>query len=209
MSRFRPVLIGVGAIMALGVIAVATLRSVSSGPEATANIAEAPIPPTPLVPADAAPAIAGPIAPEPPPPWASTVASDATATGEATRATRERQMAELQQSMAIVMDDALARSASSTAHLRKALDALEAMDDPAVGAQINLDALRHNLEISVQIQDVSRRMKAELNQPRSAERDARIDVLRMEFARLQGLLRADVSKTGTSPAMPTPTAQGR
>lgn len=201
MTNPRTLLIGLGATVALGVIAVALLRNVAPSRTDEATPAPRPDQATEAI-ADtqtgAAPTVA---AAEPPPPWASAVpAGEAAQAAEDTAALRrEQHMADLQQSMSAVLDDALARSVSSSEHLRKALDALEAMEDPAVNARINLAALRHNLEISLQMQDVARRLKAEVGLPRSAEGDARIEALRREFAALQTQLRADVSATPGGP----------
>lgn len=215
MTAPRSVLIALGAVVIVGVVAVAALRGVA--PDASAP------PPAPDPTADAAanaaataiaadasaPTPTNSAADDAPPPWAG--GAGATADGSTSAAAvaapdsqRARQMAELQQSMSAVLDDALARSVSSSEHLRKALDALEAMDDPAVKAQINLPALRQNLELSVQMQGVAQQLKAEVGQPPSAERDARIEALRREFAALQARMRTDVAKGGLAAPMTLP-----
>jgi len=200
MTKVRSLLVGVGAVVGVGILAVAILRGFAPETEVSAApAAESVTTPDPAVPPAIAPAVnAGAI--EPPPPWATAPgATPGSATPNATDeadAQRERQLAELQQSMSAVLDDALERSVSSSIHLRKALDTLEAMDDPAVKAHFNLAALRHNFEISVQMQEVARQMKAEVGKPRSAEGDARIEALRAELAELLGQMRDDMSVTG-------------
>jgi hypothetical protein len=203
MMRPRTLLITVAAVVLLGVLAVAALRSVAPPPDAAP--AAAPV-------ADASPeAETTPAAPaavaavEPPPPWASAASGTEALALEAPPASpedarRAAQMAELQQSMAVMLDDALARSAATSQHLRKALDTLEAMDDPAVKAQINLDALRHNLGVSDRMQEVARELQAQINLPRTPERQQRIEALQAEFATLQGQLRSDVARA--RPAAP-------
>ncbi len=199
MTPNRTLLIGIGATVVVGLLAVAALRGVApqpaeerASPAGTAASAAAEAEPAPAAPATGST--------EPPPPWANALPAEQPATppADTAAARREQRMAELQQSMSAVLDDALERSVASGEHLRKALDALEAMDDPQVKAQINLEALRHNLDISVQMQGVARQMQAEIRQPRSAARDARIEELRREFARLQGQVRNDVSRTGAA-----------
>ena len=209
MNAPRSVLIALGAVLILGVVAVAALRGVAPEGDAVATPAAPTSAPTASAdPPALAPAPAAAATDDAPPPWATgvDVADPSTAAAEATAAPdaqRQRQMAELQDSMSAVLDDALERSASTAVHLRKALDTLEAMDDPAVKAKINLEALRHNLEISVRMADVSRRMKAELDQPPSDARDGRIATLREEFARLQAQLRQDVAVDGSGAVAPT------
>jgi len=208
MTYVRSLLVGVGAVVGVGILAIAILRGVAPETEAPATpAAEVVMTPDPAVPPATAPAVNA-AATEPPPPWATVPgampgSAAANATDEA-EARRERQLAELQQSMSAVLDDALERSASTSIHLRKALDTLEAMDDPAVKAHVNLAALRHNFEISVQMQEVARQLKNEVGKPRSAEGDARIEVLRAEFAELLGQMRNDMSVTGAGLPTATP-----
>lgn len=201
MMRSRTVLILVAAVILVGVLAVAALRSVAPAPEATTpNDVAAPDPAAATGIESPAPASAA-AAVEPPPPWASApVDADAQAALAPSisedDARREAQMAELRQTVSVMIDDALTRSTATSQHLRKALDTLEAMDDPAVKAQINLEALRHNLGISDRMQVVARELKSQLDNPPSPQRQQRIEALQRELATLQGQLRTDVARTG-------------
>ncbi len=202
MSRLRPWAFGIAIAIGLGILAVVTLRGVAPRPETLQEPADLPAETAAVSPAAPVPSPA-PAAVEAPPPWASALPE--TAPAETTKAPtlREQQLAVLQQSMSAMLAEAVDRSAASSVHVRKALDTLEAMDDPAIKAQFNLPALRHNLEISLQLQAIAQEMQAEVATPRTPERDARIEALRKEFETLRQQLRTDVVPPGARPPTAT------
>src|SRR5690606_31991028 len=134
---------------------------------AVAPVAEPSAPASPVTAAD-----------EAPPPWARGPAIDVPAaapTAADADPVRARQMHDLQQSMQGVLTAASARSTETSQHLRKALDTLEEMNDPAVTSQIDLKALRDNLEIAIRMQAVARQMQDILTEPAGPERQQRLD----------------------------------
>lgn len=206
--RTRTIAIAVGAVVVLGFLAVAAMRSVVPAPEApadagpTAEPVAAPVEPVAVAPSAAAD--------EAPPPWArgdDALPVDGTAPTTPRDPVRERQMAELRASMGALVDNALERSVESNEHVRKALDTLEAMDDPAVKAQVNLEAVRHNFEINVRMQALLKETRALQAQPASPQRDQRLQAIQNEFDVLRGQLRNDMVPAGAPvPAPPIGTA---
>lgn len=195
--RTRTIAIAAAAVVILGVIAVAALRSLAPTAEAPApTVAPAPPMAAPVDAAAPAPAAPATAAEDAPPPWArgdAALPADGTVPSAPGEALRERQMAELRASMDGLVDNALARSTESNEHVRKALDTLEAMDDPAVKAQVNLDAVRHNFEINVRMQALLTETRALRDQPASPQRDQRLEAIQREFDALRGQIRADMS----------------
>lgn len=207
MSRHRALAIGTVLLVGIGVLAVALLRSVAPPAPDAPRPAEAADAVLPAIPAVPPPAAASAIA-EAPPPWAAGLGADASAqAGSAEPTLRERQLAELQQSMTLMLDDAVQRSQASSAHMRKALDTLEAMDDPAVKAQIDLATLRHNMEISLQMQALAQEMRAAVATPKTPQRDAAIDALQLRFEALRHQLRTNTAPAGAT-APPTAPREG-
>ena len=182
----------------LGVLAVATLRSVAPvAPEPARSDAPANAEPMPL--AEAPATAVERAAAEAPPPWMAGLPADAAAAdGAAAASPREQQLAALQQTMSLMVEDALQRSEANSVHMRKALDVLEAIDDPAVKAQIDLTSLRHNMEISLQMQALAREMQDTLATPKTPQRDAAIDALQVRFEGLRRQLRTEVAPAPAS-----------
>lgn len=211
MTTPRTLLLVVGAVVLIGVVAVWGLRSVAGGDGSTETETGTAAAPPALAPPDhaAVGAAPAPVAPasEAPPPWATGAAADQPAATEAATAAdaeaarRAARMAEVQQSMDALVGDALERSAASTVHVRRALDALDALDDPAVEAQIDLEAVRHNLAIGERMQALVRELRATMAEPRTPERQARIDALQAEIKALQAQVRTDLGP-GAKPPMP-------
>ncbi len=203
MMQRRPVIIAVSVVVGIGLVAVFFLRSIA--PET-----DAPPMPTPAV--DAAEASAPTTAAssagsdESAPPWATSSADALAVEGNesAMAPKRAQQMAQLEQTMGALVNDALSRSVASREHLLKALDTLEEMDDPTVNAQINLDALRHNLEVSSQMQTLVQELQQLVAQPESPERRQRIDALKLQFEALRSQLRTDVTPPGAPLPLPAP-----
>jgi len=216
----RALVIAAIAVAVLGVAAVWVLRQ-------TATPADDPAPPADQV-ADAGPTPGAPQGAEPvpppvaagdaPPPWATGPIDDTANNAGAPApdpqaALRAARMADLQQSMDALVGDALGRSAASTVHLRKAIDALEALDDPAVKANIDIAALRHNLDIAERMHVLVRELRTLTAQPRTPERQARIDALQTQMQMLQAQVRTDVRPPGAPPlgapaATPAPAPPG-
>jgi hypothetical protein len=212
--RPRTLVIGVVAVVLLGLVAVWGLRRsvppADAPPGATAGAEGTPAAPDDAMAPSPSPDATTPVVAEPPPPWAlglgEAPAVDAApaAPASAEEARRAAQMAKLRESMDALVGDALDRSEASTVHVRKALDALEALDDPAVKAQIDLGAVRHNLEVSARMQALLRELRQTMAEPRTPERQQRIDALRAEFQGLQAQIRTDVTPPGAT--LPVPAA---
>lgn len=209
MNNRRAIALSAGVVIVLGVIVVLTLRGFAARdaqPSPTqAQAVEAPVADTSASADTTVPTAAD----EAPPPWARGPAIDVPADAPPaadTNPVRARQMHDLQQSMQGVLAAASARSTETSQHLRKALDTLEEMNDPAVTSQIDLKALRDNLEISIQMQAVARQMQDILAEPAGPERQQRLDANMAELRRLQTSMHADVRAAGSSlPPMSPPT----
>jgi predicted nucleic acid-binding Zn-ribbon protein len=104
-------------------------------------------------------------------------------------------MAALQQSVQGLVGVARQRSVASEAYLRQALATLEQMNDPAITAQINLDAVRQNLETSIRMQALSGQLQQVMSQPAGEQRQQRQEALMAQLRQLQGQLRSDVRAT--------------
>ena len=202
--RTRTIAIAAGAAVVLGFLAVTAMRSVAPAGDAPAAAAPAPEPvATPVEPA--ATGTPSAVAEEAPPPWArgeDALAEGGEAPGIPRDPVRERQMAELRASMGALVDNALERSVESNEHVRKALDTLESMDDPAVKAQVNLEAVRHNFEINVRMQALLKETRALQAQPASPQRDQRLQAIQNEFDVLRGQLRNDMVPAGAPVPVP-------
>jgi succinate dehydrogenase/fumarate reductase flavoprotein subunit len=75
-----------------------------------------------------------------------------------------------------------------------------------VTSQIDLKALRDNLEISIEMQAVARQMQDTMAEPAGPERQQRLDANMAELRRLQTSMHADVRAAGSSlPPMSPPT----
>lgn len=207
MNNRRAIVIAALVVIAIGAVVVLTLRAFAPRSDAAAPppVAAAVLAPADVQPADASGADAR--AAEPPPPWLQAQPPAATPVAPAAdpeQALRERQLAKLQASMQGVIAVATARSAETHQHLRDALDTLEAMDDPALTAQIDLAAVRHNLETSIRMQALAQQLQQIAAQPESPERQQHMDASIAELRRLQAQLRPDVRAPGsTLPAPPT------
>ncbi|HUH90209.1 MAG TPA: hypothetical protein VLZ76_06085 [Lysobacter sp.] len=210
MDNRRAIALSAVVVIVLGVIVVVTLRGfaardaqpiVTPAQTAEAPVAESSAPASPVTAAD-----------EAPPPWARGPGGPAVDVPAAAppaaddNPVRARQMHDLQQSMQGVLAVASARSTETSQHLRKALDTLEEMNDPAVTSQIDLKALRDNLEISIEMQAVARQMQDTMAEPAGPERQQRLDANMAELRRLQTSMHADVRAAGSSlPPMSPPT----
>lgn len=202
MMRGRTMVIAVGAIVLIGLAAVAGTRSLAPADD----LAVAPPPAEVAESAEPMPAAAARAdSSEAPPPWAqqNVGTPQAENTASATEnPKRVQQMDQLQQSMEALVEDAMDRSEAGNDHLRKALDTLEEMDDPAVKAQVNLAAVRHNLEVSIQMQALVRELQLRVAEPESPEREARIAALKLQFQTVQGQLRTDITPPGAPLPIP-------
>ncbi len=200
MNNRRAIVLSAGVVIVLGVIVVTTLRGLA--PHGTPPIAtQAPAAEARVADASAAPSATATAAAEPPPPWALASTVDVVAGEPTTRSdnpVRNRQMQDLQQSMQGVLTSASARATETNQHLRKALDTLEEMNDPAVTSQINLDALRDNLEISIKMQAMARQMQDILAEPPGPERQQRLDANMAQLRGLQTAMHPDVRAVGSS-----------
>lgn len=208
MSR-RHLAIGTLLLVGVGVLAVATLRTVAPvAPVAPRSDAPRGVDADAVPRPEATAAAVAPTASEAPPPWATGLPADGIAGDDAgTASPRERHVAALQETMSLMVEDALQRSEANSVHMRKALEVLEAIDDPAVKAQIDLAGLRHNMEVSLQMQALAREMQAALATPKTPQRDAAIDALQVRFDALRRQLRTDVAPPG--PGAPATAGQGR
>ncbi|MGH8084314.1 MAG: hypothetical protein ACREPV_03455 [Lysobacter sp.] len=207
MNNRRAIVLATAVVIAAGIIVVMTLRGFASrSPAPVANAADAPID-SPIA---AAPAAASPPAATETPPWARAQATDIEPTAAPEAAAdpqRARQMQQLQHAMRGIMTEASRRSDATNDHLRKALDTLQEMNDPAVTSQVNLDAVRHNLEISIKMQDLAQELQQVMAEPGSPARQQRLDATLQQFRRLQSQLRQDVRAPGATVDLPTfPTA---
>ena len=210
MMRTRSLLIAVAAAVLIGILAVAALRNIAppvDPPQITDTDA------ADVTPADVAvspPPAANAVDAGEPPPWASAdgvSTATAEAADSAAEVKRAQQLAQLQQSVMVLADDALERSIASNEHVRRTLDMLEAMDDPAVNAQIDLAAVRHNFEIGVRVQTLVQELQAQMAESSTPERQQRIDVLKRELETLQLQLRSDITPAGAS--LPVPPLAGQ
>jgi hypothetical protein len=207
MNNRRALVLSVLLVIALGIVVVATMRSFApdapTGEVEAREVAEPSVAPDPTTASTAVPS-----GDEAPPPWATgvgaTAAMPASPAANAPDPLRDQQMQQLQQSMQGVIAGALQRSDATNAHLRQALTTLEQMNDPAVTAQINLPAVRHNLEISLQMQALAQTLQQELAQPVSPERRQRLDATMARFRQLQAQLRTDVRADGAAAPAPVP-----
>lgn len=201
MSR-RTIAIATGAVIAFGAVAVIATRTLSPSAPAPVPKSAPASKPTAASSATAAAATGD----EAPPPWAQ--AGDETAGAPAARGSyrtdpqRERHLQELQRSMHGLLAEATQRSDASNDYLRQALTTLEQMDDPAVKAQVNLQAVRHNLEISIRMQQLAQQLQQEFAQPRTPERQQRIEAITAQVRQLQSQLRQDVHPPGATVAAP-------
>jgi len=187
--------LGGGAAIAVGAALVLALRTGSPRAEAALE-ADAPRAATPAVAAAPAPAPA-PATDDAPPPWLRGETNAPAAPPSAATATREdperaRQMAALQQSVQGLVGVARQRSVASETYLRQALATLEQMNDPAITSQVNLEAVRQNLEISIRMQQLTGQLQQILTQPPGEQRQQRQEALMAQLRQLQGQLRSDV-----------------
>lgn len=185
--------LGAGAAIAVGVATVLMLRANAPAPVQGLDAPLASNAPSPV----AAPAMPNPPkADDAPPPWlrdAGTAPAPTLATNTPSEdPERARQMAALQQSVQGLVGVARQRSVASEAYLRQALATLEQMNDPAITAQINLDAVRQNLETSIRMQEVSGQLQQVMSQPAGEQRQQRQEALLAQLRQLQGQLRSDV-----------------
>lgn len=191
--------LGGAAAIAVGIALVLALRTAAPRNEAPAVDAPLAAPAAPTQAAAATtPATAG--NDDAPPPWLRGDATTApppaaTPAAAAEDPERARQMAALQQSVQGLVGVARQRSVASETYLRQALSTLEQMHDPAITAQINLEAVRQNLEISIRMQQLTEQMQQVLAQPPSEQRQQRQDALMAQLRQLQGQLRSDVRAT--------------
>ncbi len=86
------------------------------------------------------------------------------------------------------------------AQARASLERLEAMEDPSAKGKIDVDGLRHNLDVAAKMQAVAQTMLTELRAPRTPEREQRLDALRAEMATLRAQLREDVTPVTANPS---------
>lgn len=187
--------LGGSAAIAVGIALVLVLRGTSprvDAPlEADASMA------TPTVAAAIEPAAPANTADQAPPPWlrgdtAAPTPSVPAATTTTEDPERARQMAALQQSVQGLVGVARQRSVASETYLRQALATLEQMNDPAITSQVNLEAVRQNLEISIRMQQLGTQLQQILTQPPGEQRQQRQEALMTQMRQLQGQLRSDV-----------------
>lgn len=141
-----------------------------------------------------------PRADDPLPPWMRSTAEEE-APPVASGADDSRRQAQLRKLDASVRGLVAASNIGAeerNRHLREALDTLEALDDPAVKAQLDLDAVRDNFEISVRMQALATRLQQIAAQPRSPERQAAIEATSREMEALQARMHADVRAPGST-----------
>lgn len=186
--------LGVGAAIAVGIALVLVLRGASPRPQAPLE-ADAPMA-APTVAATVEPAAAASTTDQAPP-WlrgdtAAPASAAAAAAAPAEDPERARQMAALQQSVQGLVGVARQRSVASETYLRQALATLEQMNDPAITSQVNLEALRQNLEISIRMQQIGTQLQQILAQPPGEQRQQRQEALMAQMRQLQGQLRSDV-----------------
>ena len=194
-------LIVVGLVVVLSLRAIATRSGTATPlPPATTN-APAASNADPAPPQTAA-------SEEAPPPWLQQDTNSAAAdrSPQAADALREQQLQQLQQSMRGVAAAANLRAQETNAHLRKALDTLQAMNDPAVTSQIDLAAVRRNLEISMQMQAAAQELQQLMQQADSPERRQQMEAKMAKIRQLQSQMDPDVRAPGsTLPPLTPPT----
>lgn len=201
MNNRRVILVAAALLVVVGLVVVLTLRALAtrSGTATT---------PPPVAAADAPavdsadPAPQAATADEAPPPWLQQDATGATADrapqAAAADALRAQQLQQLQQSIRGVAAAASLRAKETNAHLRQALDTLEAMNDPAVTSQIDLPAVRRNLEISIQMQDVAQELQQLMQQADSPERRQQMEAKMARIRQLQTQMDPDVRTPGST-----------
>lgn len=208
MSNRRALLIVAAAIIAIGVVVVFTLRRLAPADTSAAATA-APVASTPesaktaKTAATPAPAEGG----EETPPWLrpEAAASAAPATAKTPeQLLHEAQMQKLQASMSGLTKASLARSQETKKHLTEALDTLEQMNDPAVTSQVNLKAVRRNLDTSFRMQDLAQQLQVLAAQPASPQRQQQMDAIIAEIRKLQTQIVTDVRAPGSSLPAPQP-----
>lgn len=206
MNNRRAIAVAALVVVAIGFIVVLTLRAFTARQDRSAP------PEPPVAAAIPAPAESGGTADpapasEPPPPWLRNGTSehgeaDAAVAGAASdaaaEALRDKQMRRLRESMLGVIAATSAQSAATDQHLRDALDTLQAMNDPAVTSQINLEAVRHNLEISIRMRTLARQLQRIAAEPDSPGRQQRLDATSAELRGLASQLRQDVRAPGST-----------
>lgn len=215
MSNRRAIATAALLMIALGLIVVLTLQSFAAREPARAGAGPTVAPLPAPAPAEPPPVAVRERASEPPPPWlrpaghtaASGAPIDGSTDGSAGDGStddglRARQMRQLHESMRGAMAAASQRSAEIVRHLNDALDTLEAMDDPELASQINLDAVRHNLQISMRMQTLAQRLQQVATEPPGPQRQQRVDATIAELRRLQGQLRHDVAGPGAVASAP-------
>jgi hypothetical protein len=143
---------------------------------------------------------AAPRANEALPPWMRSEEEDAPAPAAAGAddSLRQAQLRKLDESVRGLVAASNIGVEERNRHLREALDTLEALDDPAVKAQLDLDAVRDNFEISVRMQALATRLQQIAAQPRSPERQAAIEATSAEMEALQAQMHADVRAPGST-----------
>lgn len=200
MNNRQAIVLAVVFVIGIGAVFVLTLRAFAPPNDAPtppiASTAAAPVD-TPL---QQSPAAATP-AHQAPAPWLAPPPDDTGAVAENAEGVppqRRQQMAKLQASLQSMLAVTAERSDRTHQSMRDALDALEAMDDPAVTSQIDLGAVRHNLEISVRMQALAQQLQQLSARPDGPERQQRIDAGIAELRRLQSQMRTDVRAPGST-----------
>lgn len=206
MNNRRAIAVAALVVIAVGFIVVLTLRAFTA-PQDRSAPPKPPIAASPAAPVEATADATPSPASEPPPPWLRNpvtgsgeagAATDGDADEAAAEALRAKQMRQLRESMLGVIAATSAQSAATDQHLRDALDTLQAMDDPAVTSQINLDAVRHNLEISIRMRELARQLQRIAAEPDSPGRQQRLDATSAELRGLTSQLRRDVRAPGST-----------
>lgn len=200
MNSRRALLIVTAAIIVIGAVVVFTVRRIaptgSDTETAQAPAAEsqgiAKVATAPRPQADAG---------EETPPWlqngtAPDVAAAAPQTPE--QRLREAQMQKLQASLRSLNAASMARAQDTRKPLIDALDTLEQMNDPAVTSQVNLKAVRKNLEIGFRMQELAQQLQTIAAQPASAQRQQQMDAIVAEVRKLQSQITTDVRAPGSS-----------
>lgn len=206
MNNRRAIALTAVVVIVAGLIVVMTLRGFATRTPADAAVMPVATPTT-----AAAVTVDTPATAEAPPPWARTQSTDSDTgapadTRSAEDPERAEQMRQLQQSMRGIMTETSRRSQATNDHLRNALDTLQEMNDPAVTSQINLDAVRQNLEISIKMQALAQELQQVMAEPGGPARQQRLEATLAQFRQLQSQLRQDVSAPGATeviPAFPT------
>ena len=158
--------------------------------------------PTDAMRGDAGAAADGNVAPlaDDTPPWMRSEEEDAPAPAAASAddGRRQAQLRKLDESVRGLVAASNIGVEERNRHLREALDTLEALDDPAVKKQLDLDAVRDNFEISVRMQALATRLQRIAAQPRSPERQAAIEATSAEMEALQAQMHPDVRAPGST-----------